>query len=56
MPGHETIGDVVATGPGEEKWKVGNRVGAAWHGGHDGMSLYVRGGGEGGAGDVSRLT
>ncbi|KAI9836892.1 MAG: hypothetical protein M1819_001057 [Sarea resinae] len=35
-PGHETIGDVVAVGEGEKKWKVGDRVGAPWHGGHDG--------------------
>ncbi|KAF2136484.1 uncharacterized protein K452DRAFT_237386 [Aplosporella prunicola CBS 121167] len=34
--GHEMVGDVVATGPGEKKWKVGDRVGGAWHGGHDG--------------------
>lgn len=35
VPGHETIGDVVAVGPREHKWKVGDRVGAPWHGGHD---------------------
>ncbi|KAI9878853.1 MAG: hypothetical protein M1830_010325 [Pleopsidium flavum] len=35
IPGHETIGDVVAVGQGEKLWKVGDRVGAAWHGGHD---------------------
>ena len=38
IPGHETIGDVVAVGPGEKTWKVGDRVGAPWHGGHDGRS------------------
>ncbi|KAL6721979.1 hypothetical protein ACLMJK_001084 [Lecanora helva] len=36
IPGHEVIGDVAAVGPGEKQWKVGDRVGAAWHGGHDG--------------------
>jgi D-arabinose 1-dehydrogenase-like Zn-dependent alcohol dehydrogenase len=36
IPGHEVIGDIVAVGDGESKWKVGNRVGGAWHGGHDG--------------------
>ncbi|PVI05169.1 alcohol dehydrogenase [Periconia macrospinosa] len=36
IPGHETIGKVVAVGPGEKKWKEGDRVGGAWHGGHDG--------------------
>lgn len=36
VPGHETIGDVVAVGDGEKRWKVGDRVGGPWHGGHDG--------------------
>ncbi|KAL9606099.1 MAG: hypothetical protein Q9179_000725 [Wetmoreana sp. 5 TL-2023] len=36
IPGHEMIGEVVAVGSGEKKWKVGDRVGGAWHGGHDG--------------------
>lgn len=36
IPGHEIIGDVVAVGPTEKKWKEGDRVGGAWHGGHDG--------------------
>lgn len=35
IPGHEVIGDVVAVGEGETKWKVGDRVGGGWHGGHD---------------------
>ena len=35
VPGHETIGEVVAVGPGEKTWKIGDRVGAPWHGGHD---------------------
>lgn len=30
IPGHEVIGTVVATGEGEKKWKVGDRVGGAW--------------------------
>ncbi|KAK5167513.1 uncharacterized protein LTR77_007212 [Saxophila tyrrhenica] len=34
--GHEYVGDIVSTAPGEKKWKVGDRVGGAWHGGHDG--------------------
>lgn len=37
IPGHEVIGKVVAVGPGEKKWKVGDKVGGAWHGGHDGL-------------------
>jgi D-arabinose 1-dehydrogenase-like Zn-dependent alcohol dehydrogenase len=35
-PGHEVIGKIVAVGPDEKKWKVGDKVGGAWHGGHDG--------------------
>ena len=37
IPGHEVIGRVVAVGPGEKEWKVGDLVGGPWHGGHDGM-------------------
>jgi D-arabinose 1-dehydrogenase-like Zn-dependent alcohol dehydrogenase len=33
VPGHEIIGNVVAIGDGEKKWKVGERVGGPWHGG-----------------------
>ena len=36
VPGHETIGDIVAVGAGERLWKIGDRVGGGWHGGHDG--------------------
>ncbi|KAK3905224.1 chaperonin 10-like protein [Staphylotrichum tortipilum] len=35
-PGHEVIGRVAAVGTGAEKWKVGDRIGAGWHGGYDG--------------------
>ncbi|KIX08237.1 uncharacterized protein Z518_02893 [Rhinocladiella mackenziei CBS 650.93] len=35
-PGHEVIGEVVAVPDTEKRWKVGDRVGAPWHGGHDG--------------------
>lgn len=34
IPGHEIIGDVVAIPPGEKVWKLGQRVGGGWHGGH----------------------
>ncbi|KAF2475180.1 alcohol dehydrogenase [Lindgomyces ingoldianus] len=37
IPGHELIGTVVAVGPGEKKWKVGDKVGGPWHGAHDGL-------------------
>ncbi|KAG5762733.1 hypothetical protein H9Q72_009169 [Fusarium xylarioides] len=36
VPGHELVGDVVAVGDGATSFKVGERVGGAWHGGHDG--------------------
>ncbi|KAJ5753793.1 Polyketide synthase enoylreductase [Penicillium nucicola] len=36
VPGHEIIGRVAAVGEGETAWKVGDRIGGAWHGGHDG--------------------
>lgn len=36
--GHEYIGKVVALGKGSEgRWKIGDVVGGAWHGGHCGM-------------------
>lgn len=34
IPGHEIVGDVYAVPSSETKWKVGDRVGAGWHGGH----------------------
>ncbi|KAI0368656.1 GroES-like protein [Pilatotrama ljubarskyi] len=34
IPGHEIIGDVVAIPPTEKVWKLGQRVGGGWHGGH----------------------
>ncbi|KAI0429014.1 GroES-like protein [Xylaria sp. FL1042] len=36
VPGHEIIGRVAEVGEGAAPWKVGDRVGAGWHGGHDG--------------------
>lgn len=36
VPGHEIVGRIAAVGPGVEHWKDGDRVGAGWHGGHDG--------------------
>ena len=40
IPGHEMIGKVVAVGPGDKPlYKIGDRIGAGWHGGHDGTSL-----------------
>lgn len=36
IPGHEVIGKVVAVGSGVSQYKVGDRLGGPWHGGHDG--------------------
>jgi D-arabinose 1-dehydrogenase-like Zn-dependent alcohol dehydrogenase len=33
VPGHEAVGDVVAVGDGVRNFRVGERVGGAWHGG-----------------------
>lgn len=37
VPGHELIGDIAEIPEGEKRWKVGDRVGGPWHGGHDGV-------------------
>lgn len=34
IPGHEIVGDVVAVGDAVSVFKVGDRVGSGWHGGH----------------------
>jgi D-arabinose 1-dehydrogenase-like Zn-dependent alcohol dehydrogenase len=36
VPGHEIVGVVDAVGQGVARWKVGQRVGVGWHGGHCG--------------------
>src|SRR4029450_1845633 len=36
VPGHEVIGVVDAIGRDAKGWKVGERVGIGWHGGHCG--------------------
>ena len=36
VPGHEVAGVVDALGEGVEEFRVGDRVGLGWHGGHDG--------------------
>lgn len=33
-PGHEIAGEIDAIGDGDSTWKVGDRVGVGWHGGH----------------------
>ncbi|KAM5465132.1 putative secondary metabolism biosynthetic enzyme [Microsporum ferrugineum] len=42
VPGHEIIGHVTAVGEGVEQWKIGDRIGGAWHGGHDGTCAQCR--------------
>ena len=39
VPGHEYIGHVAAIGNDVSEWKVGDRVGGGWHGGHDGKHV-----------------
>lgn len=34
VPGHEVAGRIDAVGPDVDHWKVGQRVGIGWHGGH----------------------
>jgi D-arabinose 1-dehydrogenase-like Zn-dependent alcohol dehydrogenase len=36
-PGHEVAGTIEAVGSGVTTWKVGDRVGVGWHGGHCGV-------------------
>jgi propanol-preferring alcohol dehydrogenase len=45
-PGHEVVGEVVATGPGTARFRPGDRVGAAWLAGTDGSCRYCRRGAE----------
>lgn len=42
VPGHEIIGRVAAVGGGVTAWNVGERVGAGWHGGHDGTCFACK--------------
>ncbi|CAG8203980.1 unnamed protein product [Penicillium salamii] len=41
-PGHEIIGKVAAVGDRVSQWQVGDRIGGAWHGGHDGTCPACR--------------
>nr|WP_258183012.1 alcohol dehydrogenase [Enhygromyxa salina] len=34
VPGHEVAGTIDAVGEGVSVWKIGDRVGVGWHGGH----------------------
>ncbi|KAL1979144.1 hypothetical protein VTN96DRAFT_6682 [Rasamsonia emersonii] len=44
VPGHEIIGRVAAVGDGVSEWKIGDRVGGGWHGGHDGTCKACKNG------------
>jgi len=42
VPGHEIAGVIDAVGEGADPWKVGDRVGIGWFGGHDGVCESCR--------------
>ncbi|HAM03752.1 MAG TPA: zinc-binding alcohol dehydrogenase family protein, partial [Acidimicrobiaceae bacterium] len=46
IPGHEVVGRVVALGPGATRFALGERVGAAWLAGTDGVCRFCRRGEE----------
>lgn len=46
IPGHEVVGDVVASGPGVTRFQVGERVGIPWLGWTCGECDYCKGGQE----------
>jgi propanol-preferring alcohol dehydrogenase len=45
-PGHEVVGEVVATGTGAARFRPGDRVGVAWLAGTDGTCRFCRRGAE----------
>lgn len=45
IPGHEVVGTVVEVGDDVVKWKVGDRVGVGWHGGHGETTALTTDGG-----------
>ncbi|PLB54584.1 alcohol dehydrogenase [Aspergillus steynii IBT 23096] len=42
VPGHEIVGRVAAVGASVSGWTAGDRIGGAWHGGHDGTCKACR--------------
>jgi propanol-preferring alcohol dehydrogenase len=46
VPGHEIVGEVVAAGPGAERFPLGTRVGVPWLGWTCGACAYCRAGRE----------
>lgn len=45
IPGHEVVGVITQLGIGVTKWKVGQRVGIGWHGGHNHTTALTMDGG-----------
>lgn len=45
IPGHEVVGVVEKIGSNVTKWKVGQRVGIGWHGGHNQTTALTMDGG-----------
>ena len=41
-PGHEVAGVIDKVGNSVTEWKIGQRVGVGWHGGHDGTCEHCR--------------
>jgi D-arabinose 1-dehydrogenase-like Zn-dependent alcohol dehydrogenase len=41
-PGHEVAGVIDKVGNNVTEWKIGQRVGVGWHGGHDGTCEHCR--------------
>ena len=42
VPGHEVAGIIDELGAAVSGWKIGQRVGVGWHGGHDGTCFWCR--------------
>jgi D-arabinose 1-dehydrogenase-like Zn-dependent alcohol dehydrogenase len=42
VPGHEVVGIIDELGTSSSEWKMGQRVGVGWHGGHDGTCRECR--------------
>jgi D-arabinose 1-dehydrogenase-like Zn-dependent alcohol dehydrogenase len=42
VPGHEVAGVIDEVGRAVSAWKIGQRVGVGWHGGHDGTCAQCR--------------
>jgi len=51
VPGHEVVGTIKKTGASVVAWKVGQRVGVGWHGGHCGFCGACRKGAFGACAD-----